>query len=507
MVLAIDLGTQSLRAMIIDDKGEIISKAQIKFDSIFKVTQSGWAEQDPQVYWNALCSACNQLKNKEAVLWKNIDAMSVTTFRDSYVCLDEDGNPLRDAILWLDQREAKCDTLPLPLMSKLAFKIIGMSPTLYAQRKITKSNWIIENQPEIWAKTYKYMLISGYINYKLTGKFADAIANQIGHIPFDYKNKRWKKTNDLQYPMFNVPPQKLCEIVDSGDVLGCVCEKAAKESGIRQGLYVIATGSDKGCETLGCGVLQNDVASLSFGTSATVQFSTKKYFEPQSFLPSYPAVAQDYYNPEIQIFRGYWMLTWFIKQFAEKEIAEAADLGVSTEQVLNKFLDDVPVGCDGLMLQPYWSPLLQYPEARGSIIGFKDIHTKAHIYRAIIEGIGYALMDGLKTMERRSNTEIKSLTIGGGGSQSDTICQITADMFGLPIRRIQTYETCALGCALASYVAIGRFKTYEEAIENMVHYQQPFMPIAIKHNQYEHLYEKVYKNVYPKLRPFYKLMY
>lgn len=508
MVLVVDLGTQSLRAMIIDKNGETRAIEQIKFDSSSYLKEDGVAEEDPAVYWNTLCEATSAIKRRFPALMKEVKAMSVTTFRDSVVCLDENGEPLGKAILWLDQRKADCRFVKLPLLSALVFKLIGFEETLRAQGSIMRSNWLMENQPEIWEKTYKFTFISTYLMHKLTGGFVDSVASQIGHLPLDYKRRKWKKKNDIQMPIFNVPLDKLAELVQPGEEIGKITKEASLRSGLKEGLPVIATGSDKSCESLGCGVISNDTASLSLGTAASIQFAVKgRYVEPERFLPSYPSVAKDYYHPEIQIYRGFWMLKWFIEHFGKEEIAVAEREGVSVEEVMNRSLTSVPAGSDGLVVQPYWSPLLRYPEAKGAIVGFKDCHTKAHMYRAIIEGIGYALRYGMKMLEKQSGNRIKQLTVSGGASRSDEICQIMADIFGLPIKRIQTYEACGLGCALGVYVATGEFSSYDEAIKSMVRYEKPFMPDMKNHAVYDKLYNGIYKDLYGKLRPLYNNIY
>ena len=192
---------------------------------------------------------------------------------------------------------------------------------------------------------------------------------------------------------------------------------AARLTGIPAGLPLLATGSDKGCETIGLSVIREDQAALSFGTSCTVQFTSKKYFEPTPFMPAYPAVPNDMYNPEIQILRGYWMLTWFKQNFAQAEVEAAKALGCSAEEILNKHLADIPAGSDGLLVLPHWTPGLSTPNTRGAMIGFTDHHTKYHMYRAIIEGLNFALMDGMYGMERRSGQKIRHLYLGGGGSR------------------------------------------------------------------------------------------
>ncbi|MDY0100651.1 MAG: FGGY-family carbohydrate kinase, partial [Bacilli bacterium] len=164
---------------------------------------------------------------------------------------------------------------------------------------------------------------------------------------------------------------------------------------------------------------------------------------------------------------------------------------------------DLP-GCDGLILQPYWAPLLKQPEAKGSIIGFSSEHTRVHMYKAIVEGIGYGLLEGMEHLEKSSRQKINGLTVSGGGSQSDEICQITADMFNKPIYRIQTYEACGLGSSIIAFVSLGIFENYEEAIQKMVHYKDTFYPQEKNYKIYNDYYHKIYKKVYKQLKPLYK---
>lgn len=304
--------------------------------------------------------------------------------------------------------------------------------------------------------------------------------------------------------MCDIPDEMMCDLIQTGDTIGMISAKASEETGIPNTLPLIATGSDKGCETLGLSVIREDQAALSFGTTATIQFATTHYFEPEPFLPAYPGVAKGIYNPEIEIYRGYWLISWFKKEFAAKECVEAEKKHCSAEEILNRRLSEIPPGCEGLILQPFWTPGVVKPNAKGAVIGFSDVHTRIHIYRAIIEGIGFALMDGMYSMEHRSKQKIRTLYVAGGGSQSDEICQITADMFGLPVKRIQTHEASGLGSSIAGFVAIHEFKDYQEAIQAMVHESRTFVPDMKVHRKYEDLYEQVYSRIYTRLLPLYK---
>lgn len=502
LILTFDCGTQSIRALLFNKQGELLAKSKVDFVPYFS-ERPGYAEQHPSLYWEKLCHASKALKRNNLDLWPRVIGVTVTTMRNVHIPLDKNGEVIRPTILWLDQREAKCEN-PMPLKSVVAFEASRMLECVTEQRKGTKANWLRENEPENWEKTDKYIQLSGYMTYKLTGNIADAIAAQIGHLPFDYKNKTWMRKSNIRYPIFGVEIEKLPPLYEVGTVLGEITLKASEETGICEGIPLIATGSDKGCETLGTGCITPDMASLSFGTTSTMQMTSPKYIEPQRFLPAYPAVLPGHYNLEVQIFRGYWMVTWFKKEFAQKELLAAEELHISPEEILNELLATIPPGSDGLVLQPYWGSGLKNPEARGSIIGFSGVHTRAHIYRAIIEGINYGLIDGLKTVEKRSHYQVNRLTVSGGGSQSDGICQITSDMFGLPLYRAQTYETSGLGSSIAGFVGLNEFSDYTEAIREMVHYGEPFIPNDSNHAIYDRLYNDVYKNIYNKLKPLYQ---
>ncbi|HKL94356.1 MAG TPA: FGGY-family carbohydrate kinase [Clostridia bacterium] len=502
LVLSFDFGTQSVRAILFNQKGDTINKVKIEFVPYFSLN-SGWAEQQPETYWDNFCAASKKLKELEPERWNDIKAVVVTTIRDTCVCVDESGKVLRPIIVWLDQREIKSIGNRIPSSKKAILKMVNMYDSAVVQSRVSACNWIHDNEPEVFSKIYKFLMLSGFITFKLTDKMVDSSSAQCGHIPFDYKKKEWQSDNALTSCLFDVKRKHMPDLMSSGDTLGYITEAASKETGIPQGLSLIATGSDKGCETLGAGVVDNSGASLSFGTTATVQFSTDKYIEPQPFAPAYPAVIKSKFNPEIEIYRGYWMLTWFKKEFAEKESKQALKLGVSAEELLNKRLREISPGCEGLILQPYWSPGLKTPTARGAILGFSDVHTRVHIYRAIIEGIGFGLYDGLKNLEKRTGNKIERLMVSGGGSQSDEICQITADLFGIPVQKVQTYETSALGAAITAFASIGVYTSLENAVRGMVRVSKEYLPDMKTHEIYEDIYQNVYRKIYPSNRKLY----
>lgn len=487
--------------MIFSRNGELLAREQILYEPFVR-PYPGWAEQYPEVYWEALGSACKKLQKNASAYFDLIAGVGITTMRNSMVNVDQQGMPLRPLIVWMDQRQA------LPVWGHKGFWGLGLA-AMGVKKKLEniqiqgKCNWIMQNQPGIWEKTYKYLQLSGFLNLRMTGEFADSVASQIGYIPFNYRKQKWATSFSLPKNLFPVESDKLSMLVPPGELLGGTTRSAALHTGLKEGTPVFACGSDKGCDTLGAGVISPSMASLSFGTIATVQTVFDRYIEPVKYLPSYPSPMPGQYNPEIEIFRGFWMITWFKKEFAHKEVLKARELGVPTEAILDQCLERTPPGAMGLVVQPYWGGGLDQPEAKGAMIGFGDIHTKDHIYRAVIEGLGFALRDGIKKIREKTGTPVLKAAVSGGASQSDEICQIAADILDLPMIKGQTHETSGLGAAILVAKGLGIYPDIRQAVENMVHVNRIFSPDKTRVKIYRQLYEKVYTRIYTALKPLY----
>ena len=387
LILTFDLGTQSMRALLIDKAGNTVLSSQVKYErTCIPSDVRGRAEQEPDFYYDRLCEAAMLLKQKDTQnRFNDIIAVTITCIRDTVLILDKDHKPLRNIIVWMDERRAKGDPKP-PMLHRLLFASVGMTETIRLLYKNAFCNWIMEEEPELWEKTDKFVMLSSYMNYKLTGELRDGAANQVGHIPFDYRNRRWMKKG-LSKCVADIPVEKLVDLVDSPGVVGYINKETSGRTGLAEGLPLISTATDKACEALGLSVMTEDKAAISLGTASTIQFCSPHYFEPSPFLPSYPAAMPGFYNGEYQLYRGYWILTWFIRNFCDAEVREAAERGVSVESILDKTLSSVPAGSGGLVLTPHLSPGNNNPFAKGVIMGLSDFHDKSYLYRAIIEGI------------------------------------------------------------------------------------------------------------------------
>ena len=504
LILALDNGTQSLKALVFDHQGKQLAKERVAFKP-YESPQPGWAEQDPEVFWQALCQACQRLLRDNPPFKERLAGVALTCQRCTLVNLDQEGRVLRPAIVWLDQRRA-LGLKPLPGLWGQLFKLAGLSPLVAHLRAEAESNWLRLHQPDIWKRTAKYLMLSGFLTHRLTGRYVDSVGCQVGYLPFDYKRQAWAGRHSWRWQAMGIEPDKLPELAPPGQVLGEISREASQASGIPQGLPLVAAASDKACEVIGSGSLEPSVGCLSYGTTATINVTHPRYIEPVRLLPAYPSAVPGYYSLEVMIYRGFWMVSWFKEEFGlpERELAEME--GVEVEGLFDRLVDEAPPGAMGLMLQPYWSPGIRTPgpEAKGAVIGFGDVHTRAHLYRSILEGLAYALRDGKERIERRTKIPITSLRVSGGGSQSRAAMQATADIFGLPTARPSLYETSALGAAIDAAVGLGLHGDFKSAIQSMTHAGEIFEPDPKAHRMYDALFKEVYSKMYRRLRPLYQ---
>lgn len=502
-VVVIDAGTQSVRAVIIDMHGNICEIERTEIEPYFS-EQPGFAEQDPEYLWDMLCKTTKKLISNSSVDISDIKGLSITTQRGTIVNVDKDGKPLRPAIIWLDQRKAKLHNWPKGIIKK-GLQLINMYESLAHAIKDGESNWIKQNQPEIWSKTFKYMFLSGFFIHRLTGKYTDSVGSTVGYIPFDYKKHRWSKKGEINASLFPIEFEKLVDLVKPSDLIGHITHKAAEQSGLPEGLPIIAAAADKACEVLGSGCRTPEIACLSYGTTATIETVNNKYVEVIPFFPSYPSAIPNHFNTEVMIYRGYWMIKWFKQEFGHKEIELSKHTGKSPEELFDEMIQNIPPGSMGLTLQPYWSPGVKIPgiEAKGAVIGFGDVHTRAHLYRSILEGITYALKDGALRTEKRTGVKIQKLRVSGGGSQSKNALQMTADIFNMPVEKPHTYETSALGAAINCFVGLKVFPDFQTAIDNMCRISETYHPIKENTIIYNELFSKVYRKMYKQLKPLY----
>lgn len=492
-IMSIDIGTQSVRAIVFSPSGEIIANERIISEPYYSL-QPGWAEVKADSIWQNVCFVTNGIAKQMGENISKIKGCGITANRDNIIPLDKDNHYIRDWITWVDQRRT-------PEAVEYARKYIkGIEKIIHSIKRdffdlITsrsKFNWFKFHEPETHKNTKKYLTMSGLVTYKLTNKFHDSMGMQAGVIPFNSEKFGYYDI-DLVYKVMGVKREQLADkLFHSGEIMGYVTEKANKESGLPIGLPIVAAGGDKQCETLGSGSFSEKQAVISYGTMATIALTSKKYIKSKNFsYYTFPSTIAGAWNPEYNIITGYWLVTWFCKQYAKEQDFPSFIIE------MNKDAMNISPGSNGLFVYPFWAPHPElYPDARGAVLGLTDNHSKAHFFRAILEGIAYTLKDGLKLIQNSTKKEIDELYIVGGGSKSDLAMQITADIFNVNTVRLKIPEVCAVGAAIPAGIATGIFKDEEEGLNKMIKEKEVFTPILENVKIYEDIYKNVYKKIY-----------
>lgn len=488
LLLAIDVGTQSVRALLFDRGGERVGRAQVPLEPAFTAPQPGGAEQDAAAYWAALARAVTSLWSQHDAA--RVAAVALTTQRGTVVCADAHGVPLRPAIVWPDQRLATSPPPLGPLWSTL-FGVAGARPLLRHLQRQAEANWLAQHEPDLWRRTQRFGLLSAWLTLRLTGRWADSAACQVGYLPFDYRRQHWARPFDWHWRALAIRREQLPQLVPAASALGGLAEAAAAALGLPAGLPVVAAAADKACEVLGCGALEPTTAQLSFGTAAAINSTQPRYLEVQRLLPAYPAALPGAFNTEVHVPRGFWLVSWFKREFG------------GSEEQYDALLAATPPGAMGLVALPHWSPGLRDPgpEAKGALVGFGDVHTRAHLYRALLEGIVMQLRAGRERIERRTGRRLTRLVVAGGGSQSDGAMQIAADVFGLPAERPRWSDASALGAAMLAAAGLGWHADVRAAAAAMARPGRIFTPQPDAVRLYDALYAEVFRPLAGALAP------
>lgn len=502
--LALDVGTQSVRAILFDARGTLVAMGRVPIEP-YVSPQPGWAEQDPEVWWAAIGEACRRLWADPAARPDAVAGVALTTQRATIVVADRDGTALRPAIVWLDVR--RTDGLPpIGLPWSAVFRATGTRETVARFQADAEANWIAVHERAVWRRIERYGVLSSWLTDRLVGRWVDSTASQVGYLPFDFKHSRWSSRWDWKWLAAPVERGWLPDLVPPGETLGELTTMAAAHLGVAGGTRLIAAAGDKQCEAVGAGAISPEIAGLSFGTTATIGTTHRRYVEAIPLVPPYPAAIPGAWFVELQVMRGFWMVEWFKREFGADEVARAAALDQPPEAMFEDLLAASPPGAMGLVLQPYWMPGVRYPgpEAKGAVLGFGDVHGRAHLCRAILEGLAYALREGSERSVRRTGVPIRELRVSGGGSQSRAAVQLFADVFGLPASRPHTHEAAGLGAAIDVALGVGLHPDPETAVSEMVRVTDRFEPAAAASRIYEDLYQSVYLRMYDRLQPLYR---
>lgn len=484
-LLGLDIGTSGAKALLCDEQGQVINTATATYP--LSQPQPLWSEQEPSDWWQGAQSALQQVVTQVDVAPDQIMGLGLTGQMHGAVFLDKANQVLRPAILWNDQRTAaECVEITEKVGAARLIEIAG-NPALTGFQA-PKILWLRRHEPDHYAQLAHVLLPKDYVRLLLTGHYATDASDAAGTLLLDLQARDW---SDELLQRLDIPREWLPGVYEGPAVTGRLRADVAVSLGIPAGLPVVAGGGDNAAAAVGTGIIRSGAISASIGTSGVVfAHSDTLRFDPAGRLHTFcHAVPQAYHLMGVTLAAG-GALRWYRDTVAQ---------GVSYDE-LTAEAATVPVGAEGLLFLPYLTgeraPHLD-PLARGAWIGLTARHTRAHMTRAVLEGITYSLRDSLEIM-RALAVPMEFAVAIGGGARSAMWRQMQADVFGLKVVTMQADEGPAYGAALLAGVGVGLFKDVSAACA-LLREQTEVYPQAETSAQYERYY-RMYTRQYEALR-------
>ncbi len=492
LTLGVDVGTSTAKGVVADAAGKVLWAATASYP--FAQPRPGWAEQDPADWWKAVGKVIRALLGEHPGLEKRIAGIGVSGQGVAAVFLDNAGEALRPAILWLDSRCApQAEALEKRLGKQIA-AISGKRPAAY--NVAPKLLWVSENEPEVWARVWKVMTTTAYVTYRLTGRPVMNHSDAGILLAYDLARRSWSR--ELQQAM-ELPPEIYCELADCDEVIGSITPEAAEATGLRAGTPVVAGGEDTSSAGLAVGVLSPEDALLSLGTAATVYVPA---VEPHldARLLAFPHVIRGLTFVGGSMVAGGSAMRW-IAHLLDAGHSEGPSALNDTFEKLTREAEQTPPGSGGLLFLPYLSGELQPINdgfARGVFLGLSLSTRRAQLVRAVMEGAAFAIQHNL-SVARTTGTDPRRLVAVGAPTQNRLWCQIISDVTGLPIDVMQEHGGAALGDAILAALGAGLIQRPEEMQKAHAAVEVRYSPRAAVHRRYEELHS-LYCEVYPRLQ-------
>lgn len=497
-LLGIDIGTSACKVAVFHRDGRVAAQAAGDYPVYYP--KEGWAEQNPEEWWSAVCHAIKKALKKGKILPEEIAGVGIDGQSWSAIAIDKDGNVLTNTPIWMDTRaQSICDRLNEEIGADTIFQTAGNS--LQPSYTTAKILWYQEQMPAVYEKIDKILQSNSFIAYKLTGKISQDVSQGYGLHCFDMKKGTW---DEAMCSKLGIPMSFLPEIVPCDQVVGTVTERAAAECSLAAGTPVVAGGLDAACGTLGAGVIHPGETQEQGGQAGGMSICIDTYKADPRLILGYHVVP------------GQWLLQggttggggvmrWFEHEFADYEREMQEKTGKSSLTQLNEIAEPIAPGSDGVVFLPYMagerSPIWN-PDAKGVFYGLDFSKTKGHMVRACMEGVALSLRHNLEIAEE-AGAKAEVLRAMGGSANSLLWTQIKSDITGKPIVVPSSDTATTLGAAILAGVGVGFYKDYEEAVTLTVKTTRTHHPNQTNKAIYDRTYS-TYINLYESLKPLMK---
>lgn len=451
MLLGLDVSTTGAKALLIDESGTVVGSATTPLS--LSTPRPLWSEQDPYEWWEGTLASIRQVLSDAKVPGSAVKAIGLTGQMHGLVLLDEAGKVLRPAILWNDQRTgAQCDEIRRRLGKERLIQITGNDAlTGFTAPKVL---WVQENEPEIYAKARHILLPKDYVRYRLTGQFAMDVADGSGTILFDLKSRTWSPE---VLEKLGIDPAWLPPVYEGPQITGVVDQQAAEATGLVAGTPVVGGGGDQAAQAVGVGAVRPGIIALTLGTSGVVFATTQSpLVEPEGRLHAFCHAVPGRWHFMGVMLSAAGSLQWYRDTLAP---------GVAFDDLVTE-AEAIPAGSEGLLFLPYLTgERTPYPDplARGAWVGLTVRHRRAHLTRAVLEGVAFGIKDSFTLIQEAGLGSIDQVRVSGGGARSSLWRQIMADVLGVDLVTVNTTEGAAYGAALLAAVGAGIYDSVEAA--------------------------------------------
>ena len=499
-LLGIDLGTSGTKTVLFAQDGLVVASATVEYPMY--QPQNGWAEQNPEDWWNAAVATLSKVVRDSGVNPEDIAALGISGQMHGLVMLDESGEVLRPSIIWCDQRtSAECAEITEIIGAERLIQITA-NPALtgFTAGKI---RWVQKHEPDIYQRCRHILLPKDYLRYKLTGDFATEVSDASGMQLLDVPGRCW---SDEVLDKLGIDKSYLGKVYESPDVTGHISRDAAQRTGLSEATLVVGGAGDNAAAAVGTGVVADGRAFTTIGTSGVVFAHTDKLaIDPQGRVHTFCCAVPDAWHVMGVTQAAGLSLRWFRDQFCQAEIETAQGMGVDPYDLMNQEAAQSLIGANRLFYLPYLmgerTPHLD-PDCRGVFFGLSAMHQKRDMIRAVLEGVSYSLKDCLNVLGEMGVNPEQMLATGGGG-RSELWRQMLADVFGCKVSTTQSKEGPALGVAILAGVGAGLYPSVREACDSMIHVGRTQEPITENEPKYAACYAQ-YVQLYPALKEAYK---
>ena len=495
--LGIDVGTSGTKTLLMDPRGRVLATATAPHT--VQSPKPGYSEQNPQQWWQATCKAVREVIKKAKIDGRQIAGIGPDGQMHGLVCLDKNGEVLRPAIIWNDQRTAdQCEFIERKAGGKA--RLIQMVGNIaLTSFTLTKLLWVKQHEPKVYGKIAHMLLPKDYVRLRLTGEYAGDVTDMSGTLMLDQRKRDW---SGPMLNLFGIDRDILPKVYESQQITGTVTKAVAQQLGLAEGTPVVGGGGDQPVGAVGNGIVAEGLVSATLGTSGVVFVHSHKYItDPQGRVQTFCSSVAGQYCLFGCVLAAGGSFQWFRNHLAPAEIAQARRKKIDPYELLTRQAQSAPPGCEGL----FWLPYLtgeRTPHADASAracwIGITQRTSRNELIRSVLEGATYAMNDSV-TIFRERGLKPRQIRLSGGGARSDFWRQLQADIYNTGCGTINCEEGPAYGAAILAAVGTGRFKGVPEACKAIIKVVRTIKPNAKAARLYGKLYDE-YRRLYPALK-------